>query len=194
LRELRACELHINDAPLMQALFKANAVERLHFGDAVGVTDEHIRLLVEGVDPEIDPFTDRNTAPPRKLVHLDLRKCTQLTDHALRYLAGNVPHLVTLELGGVVSLTDAGLAQLLPTIPRLSHLDVEECLELTNTTLFNIAKSPCAKNLELLQVSYCENMGDSGMIELLRKCEALWNLEMDNSNPPLLLPPSASCN
>jgi F-box/leucine-rich repeat protein 2/20 len=103
LRALRACELQINDAPLMQALFKANTVERLHFGDAVGVTDEHIRLLVEGVDPEIDPFTDRNTAPP-------------MTDNALRYLAGNVPHLVTLELGGIASLTDAGLAQLLPTI------------------------------------------------------------------------------
>jgi F-box/leucine-rich repeat protein 2/20 len=185
LRELRACELHINDAPLMQALFKANTVERLHFGDSVGVTDEHIRLLVEGADPEIDPFTGRNTAPARKLAHLDLRKCTQLTDNALRYLSGNIPHLVTLELGGVVALTDAGLAQLLPTIPKLSHLDLEECLELTNTTLFNIAKSPAAKKLGLLQVSYCENMGDAGMIELLRKCDGLWNLEMDNSMLPL---------
>ncbi|KAA8912768.1 hypothetical protein FN846DRAFT_897474 [Sphaerosporella brunnea] len=181
LRELRACELQISEAPLMQALFKANTVERLQFGESVGITDEHIRLLVEGAEPEIDPFTDRNAAPARKLVHLDLRKCTLLTDNALRYLSGNVPNLEKLELGAVVSLTDAGLAQLLPTVPRLSELDIEECLELTNTTLFNIAKSPAASKLQDLHVSYCENMGDSGMIEVLRKCDSLWNLEVDNT-------------
>ncbi|KAF8543928.1 hypothetical protein BDD12DRAFT_818365 [Trichophaea hybrida] len=181
LRELKACELHMNDPGLMQALFKTNKVERLYLGDAVGVTDEFIRLLVEGVDPDIDPFTNRSTAPPRKLVHLDLGKCTQLTDEALRHLSNNVPFLDRLELGGIVSLTDAGLAELLPTLPNLTHLDVEECLELTNATLINIARGPAAKNLVHLQVSYCENMGDVGMMELLRKCERLRNLEMDNT-------------
>lgn len=178
LRDLRACELNINDPGLMQALFVKNMIERLQFGDAVGVTDEFVRLLVEGVDPEIDPFTDRSTAPPRKLLHLDLRKCTQLTDNALRHLTDNVPHLRRLELGGVVGLTDAGLAQLLPTVPRLSHLDVEECTELTNTTLLNLG---AAKHLVHLQVSYCESMSDPGMMELLRNCERLRVLEMDNS-------------
>lgn len=181
LKELKACELHINDAGMMQALFKRNAMERLQLGDTTGVTDEHIRLLVEGVDPEIDPFTDRSTAPPRKLVHLDLGRCTLLTDNALRHLTGNVPNLQQLELGGVVSLTDAGLSQLLPTLPKLEHLDIEECVELSNTTLFNIARGPAAKALKHLQISYCENMGDVGIKELLCKCESLWNLEMDNS-------------
>jgi len=183
LRELKACELQINDSGLFQALFRTNKVERLHLGDAAGVTDEFIRLLVEDVDPEIDPFTNRSTAPPRKLVHLDLGKCTQLTDEALRHLSGNVPCLERLELGNIVSLTDAGLAELLLTLPKLMHLDVEECLELTNTTLINIARGPAAKKLVHLQVNSCENMGDVGMMELLRKCERLRNLEMDNSMP-----------
>jgi len=189
LKELRACELHINDAGLMQVLFKRNTIERLQLADTVGVTDEHIRLLVEGVDPEIDPFTDRSDAPPRKLVHLDLGRCTLLTDNALRHLTGNAPNLQHLELGGVVSLTDAGFSQLLPTLPKLTHLDIEECVELSNTTLFGIARGPAAKLLEHLQVSYCENMGDGGIMELLRKCEKLRNLEMDNSMLPASQPP-----
>ena len=181
LRDLRACELNMNDPMLMQALFVRNTLERLQLGETTGVTDEMVRLLVEGADPVIDPATDRSMAPPRKLAHLDLRKCTRLTDNALRHLADNVPQLRRLELGGVVGLTDAGFAQLLPTVPRLSHLDVEECVELTNAMLVSLAESPAAKRMLHLQVSQCENMSDPGFIEVLRKCERLRELEMDNS-------------
>lgn len=181
LRELRACELAINDPGLMQVLYKRNTVERLHLSETTGITDEHIRLLVEGIEPEVDPFTNRSLAPPRKLVHLDLGKCTELTDTALRYLSGHVPNLEGLELGGIPSFTDAAFAALLPTVPKLAHLDVEECLELTDTTLFNLSRSPACKTLSHLQVSYCENIGDTGVMEVLRRCEKLGNLEMDNT-------------
>ncbi|KAI5804437.1 hypothetical protein EDC01DRAFT_420136 [Geopyxis carbonaria] len=181
LRELKAGELHISDPGLMIALFQSNMLEKLHFGDCTGLTDELVRMLVEGGVPDIDPFTNKSTAPPRKLMHLDLGKCTGLTDAALRHLGENVPFLEKLELGCVPALTDAGLAAILPHVPRLTHLDLEECVELTNATLSSIANSPAAKTLVHLQVSYCETMDDTGMTELLRKCEVLRNLEMDNT-------------
>jgi len=181
LRELRACELNINDMNFMSVLFKNNTVEKLYLADSIGVTDEFIRLLVEGVEPELDPFTNQSLAPPRKLSHLDLGNCKLLTDAALRHLADHIPNLTGLTLGGIASLTDAGFAILIPTVPKLTHLDVEDCLELTNATLVNLARNAAAKTLRHLQVSYCENLDDIGMMEILRKCEKLRVLEMDST-------------
>lgn len=183
LKELRACELNMNDPGLMQALFKTNHVQSLHLGNANGLTDDFIRVLVEGVDPVIDPLTDRSSAPARELVQLGLGNCVHLTDDTLRHLSGRIPHVRKLDLAGNPSFTDAGFAELLLSIPDLVHLDIEECSELTNATLTNISRSPAAKRLIHLAVSYCENMGDNGMVHVLRKCERLANLEMDNSMP-----------
>jgi len=185
LRELRACEVtRFNEPGPMQAIFKSNKLEVLHLGACESIDDAAIAIMVEGVDPEVDPFTNKPKAPPRKLVDLDLSRCSNLTDQALRSLAGNVPNLEALQLGGCVSLTDSGLTTLLPTLGKLTHLDLEECSELTDTTLLALARGPAAKKLEHVQCSYCENMGDQGMTEIIRKCPGLRNLEMDNSDSP----------
>ncbi|CUS07608.1 unnamed protein product [Tuber aestivum] len=182
LRELRACEVaRFNDPGSMQTIFKSNKLEVLHLGACESIDDAAIAIMVEGVDPEVDPFTNKPRAPPRKLVDLDLSRCANLTDQALRSLAGNVPNLEALQLGGCVSLTDSGFTALLPTLGKLTHLDLEECSELTNATLLALARGPAAKKLEHLQCSYCENMGDQGMTEIIRKCPGLRNLEMDNT-------------
>lgn len=182
LRELRACELErFDEAPVMTALWRANAMQHLHLAACPGLGDDAIRTLVLGPDPELDPFTNRPRTPPRRLLHLNLGRCTRLTDAALRALADNVPMLEGLELGGCVALTDAGFAALLPTLPHLTHLDLEECTELTDATLVALARGPAARRLVSVGVSYCENVGDSGVVELVRKCRALGNLECDNS-------------
>lgn len=185
LQELRACELErFDEAPVMIALWRANAVQRLHLAACPGLGDDAIRTLVLGPDPELDPFTNRPRTPPRRLLHLNLGRCTRLTDAALRALADNVPMLEGLELGGCVALTDVGFAALLPTLPRLTHLDLEECTEVTDATLVTLARGPAARRLTSVGVSYCENIGDPGVVELVRKCRALGNLECDNSEFP----------
>lgn len=182
LRELRACELErFDEAPVMSALWRANAVQHLHLAACPGLGDDAIRTLVLGPDPELDPFTNRPRTPPRRLLHLNLGRCTRLTDAALRALADNVPMLEGLELGGCVALTDAGFAALIPTLPRLTHLDLEECTEVTDATLVALARGPAARRLTSVGVSYCENVGDAGVVELVRKCRVLGNLECDNS-------------
>lgn len=185
LRELRACEItRFNESGPMQTIFKSNKLEVLHLGACESIDDAAIGIMMEGVDPEVDPFTNKPKAPPRKLVDLDLSRCSNLTDQALRSMAGNVPNLEALQLGGCVSLTDSGFTALLPTLGKLTHLDLEECSELTDATLLALARGPAAKKLEHLQCSYCENMGDQGMTEIIRKCPGLRNLEMDNSDSP----------
>jgi F-box/leucine-rich repeat protein 2/20 len=78
-------------------------------------------------------------------------------------------------------LTDDALANLLKSSPLLTHLDLEELDELTNATLQNLSKSPCAPRLEHLSISYCENLGDTGMLQVLRACTSIQSLDMDNT-------------
>ncbi|KAI5779206.1 hypothetical protein DFH27DRAFT_489227 [Peziza echinospora] len=182
LRELRVSEVRrIDEGSVMQAIFNANTLERLYLSCCSAITDDTIRLLVEGRHSEIDPLTNRTSAPPRRLKHLDLSQCSQLTSDALRHLAFNVPHLEGLLLSGCDGLTDDGFEILFPTVPKLSHLDLEECGQLTNDTLLALSKAPCAATLRHLQLSYCEQMGDAGLIPLVRACPNLMNLEMDNT-------------
>lgn len=182
LNDLRAAECRgFNDPLTLEAIFKANTLKQLHLSGCDSLTNESIRILMEGIEAELDPITSRTTAPPRKLRHLDLKRCSELTDVALTTMAGNVPYLEGLELGHVTNLTDAGFATLLPTLPKLTHLDLEECSALTNEMLLELAKAPCAKQLQVLQLSFCENLSDEGLIAVVKNCTALKNLELDNS-------------
>ncbi|OOR48530.1 hypothetical protein BGP34_31735, partial [Bacillus mycoides] len=98
LKDLRAGEiLGFDDEEFMLRLFATNNLERLvmHRTD---VTDDSLKVLVQGVDPEIDLLTGRPIVPPRKLKHLDLHHCTRLTDAGVRALAHNVPDLEGLQL------------------------------------------------------------------------------------------------
>ncbi|KAF3930993.1 hypothetical protein ABW20_dc0100690 [Dactylellina cionopaga] len=182
LRDLRAAECQgIDDEMTLEAIFKVNTLERLLLAGCDSLTDDSIRVLVEGIEADIDPLTDRTTAPARKLKHLNVSKCRGLTDLALKHLAHNVPNLEGLELAHVAELTDEGLSELFPTIPKLSHLDLEECSNITNDLLLELVKAPCAKSLRHLQLSFCESISDEGMIPVVKACTSLRNVELDNS-------------
>jgi F-box/leucine-rich repeat protein 2/20 len=138
--------------------------------------------MVVGKDPEIDILSDIPLVPVRKLRHLDLSRCNRLTSVGVKTLAHLVPELEGLQLSGCTALTDNALSDLLATAPCLTHLDLEELAELTNTFLANdLAKAPCAPYLKHLSISYCENLGDSGMLPVIRACTGLQSVDLDNT-------------
>ncbi|KAI9862738.1 MAG: hypothetical protein M1813_004234 [Trichoglossum hirsutum] len=182
LKDLRAGEISgFESKESMECFFDANSLERLILNGCESLTDDALKVLCEGNGVEIDSLTGRTTAPPRKLRHLDLSRCHRLTDAGVKSLAENVPHLEGLQLSGCKELTDAALTDLISSVPKLTHLDLEEILELTNATLQNLARAPCKDRLEHLSVSYCEKLGDTGMLPLIKACSALRNVEMDNT-------------
>ncbi|KAL1971091.1 hypothetical protein VTN77DRAFT_42 [Rasamsonia byssochlamydoides] len=181
LRDLRAGEIRgFDDEGFMEALFKRNTLERLimHRTD---VTDQSLKVLIHGTNPEIDVLTDRPIVPPREFKHLDLHQCSNLTDHGVRSLAHNVPFLQGLQLSQCSELTDDSIIEVVRTTPRLTHLELEDLDKITNNTLMELAKSPCAERLEHLNVSYCENLGDPGMLPVLKNCPRLKSVDMDNT-------------
>lgn len=183
LRDLRAGEIRgFDNTDVALALFRTNTLERLVLAGCEELTDAALRAMLHGHEPEIDILTDRPLVPPRRLRHLDLSRCTRLTNHGVSALGHLVPDLEGLQLAGITSLTDAALEPILASTPRLTHLELEDLSNLTNTLLSeHLAKAPCAPILTHLSVSYCEAIGDSGMLPLLRACRSLRSLDADNT-------------
>ncbi|KAK5206741.1 hypothetical protein LTR99_005522 [Exophiala xenobiotica] len=182
LRDLRASEVRgLDDNEFMLELFQRNTLERLILQHCESLTDEALQIMVHGVDPERDVLTDRPLVPPRRLRHLDISRCRSITDRGVRSLAHNVPYLEGLRLCQNTALTDDALEDLVQSTNRLTHLEVEEVDLLTNATLITLAKSKAAKTLEHLSISYCEQMGDVGVLPLLKACPEITSLCLDNT-------------
>ena len=182
LKDVRAGEIRgWDDLEFMQTLFLRNTLERLVLMNCDTLTDESLAVLIEGRDSEVDFITGRPIVPPRKLKHLDLTRCRGITDQGIRSFVNNVPEMEGLQLSKCLGIVDATLTELLPTMPMLTHLDLEELEDLTNAVPLCLSTSPCAKRLRHLSISYCENIGDTGMLPVVRDCTSLCSLEMDNT-------------
>ena len=182
LKDLRAGEIRgFNDKDFLLDLFNHNSLERLVMNHCVDLSDDSLQILIQGINPEVDPVSDRAIVPPRRFRHLDFSRCVGLTYKGLKALAGNVPDLRGLQLSHCNGLTDDALTDVLESTPLLTHLDLEELEELSNLTLQKLAKARCAPRLQHLNISYCESLGDSGMLQVVKACPSLRSLVMDNT-------------
>lgn len=182
LRDLRASEIRgWDDLEFTHLIFLRNSLERLVLMNCDTLTDESLAVLIEGKDSDVDYLTGRAIVPPRKLRHLDLTRCRGITDQGVRTFVNNLPEIEGLQLSKCHGIIDATLTELLPTTPMLTHLDLEELEDLTNVVLQSLSNAPCAKRLRHLSISYCENLGDTGMLPVLKTCTNLQSLEMDNT-------------
>lgn len=183
LKDLQAREIKgFDNIAVAQAFFQTNNLERLLLSGCDDLSDETLKTMVHGMNPPIDILTDLPIVPPRKLRHLDLTRCTGLTSQGVKALGHNVPNLEGLSLAQCPNLTDAALESILSTTPRLTHLDLEDCRGLTNHVLSEyLAKAPSAPHLEHICISSCENLGDSGMLPVIRSCTSLRSALLDNT-------------
>ncbi|RFU79947.1 hypothetical protein TARUN_2291 [Trichoderma arundinaceum] len=183
LKDLRAGEVKGFDClATAESIFKTNRLERLVLSGCAELNDEALKIMMQGVDPEIDILTGHPVVPSRRLRHLDLSRCIRLTNVGVKAIGHVVPDLEGLQLSGCKSLTDAALEPILASTPRLTHLELEDLDEITNS-LFSehLAKAPCAGNLEHIALSYCENIGDLGMLPVMQKCTHLKSADLDNT-------------
>ncbi|KAJ5735411.1 uncharacterized protein N7483_000536 [Penicillium malachiteum] len=181
LKDLRASEINaFQDEDLALEIFEGNKLERLIMG-RTNLNDKCLKILMHGVNPEIDLLTNHPIVTPRRFRHLDLHRCPDVTDKGLKSLAFNVPDLEGLQVSKCPELTDESIIEIIRTTPVLSHLQMEDLEKLTNNTLVELAKSPCAQHLEHLNVSYCESLGDPGMLQIMKSCPKLRSVEMDNT-------------
>jgi F-box/leucine-rich repeat protein 2/20 len=156
LKDLRAGEVRGFDSiSLAKLLFDTNNLERLMLSGCAELTDEALQVMMHGVDPEIDILTEQPVVPPRKLRHLDLSRCTRLSDAGVKAIGYSTPELEGLQLSRCRALTDAALEPIIASTPSLTHLELEDLEQLTNGLLSeHIARGPSAATLEHLSLSY----------------------------------------
>ncbi|TQV94600.1 hypothetical protein V2A60_005629 [Cordyceps javanica] len=183
LKDLRAGEVKgFDNVETAESIFTTNNLERLVLSGCADLSDEALKIMMHGVDPEIDILTDRPIAPPRKLRHLDVSRCTRLTSAGVKAIGYATPQLQGLQLSGCKTLTDAALEPILASTPRLTHLELEDLAELTNSILSeHLVKAPCAASLQHLSLSYCENIGDVGVLPVMQTCTKLQSCDLDNT-------------
>ena len=182
LTDLRASELRgLDDPNFMLELFEKNTLERLILSHCDSLNDDAFKILFQGIDPEIDLLTDRAVVPPRRLRQLDISRCRTLTDEGIQSMAWNVPVLERLRLCQNTGLTDDAVTDLFESGPPLTHLDMEELENITNMALQSLAKSPATDRLKHLSISYCEQVGDVGMLPLLKSATNVSSLVLDNT-------------
>ncbi|RCI17089.1 hypothetical protein L249_2125 [Ophiocordyceps polyrhachis-furcata BCC 54312] len=183
LKDLRAGEVRGFDSiATAESMFKTNRLERLVLCGCMELTDEALKVMMHGTDPELDILTDRPVVPPRKLRHLDLSRCSRLSSVGVRAMGHLVPDLEGLQLSGCKALTDAALEPILATTPRLTHLELEDVEDLTNSLLSeHLARAPCAAGLKHLSLSYCEKMSDVGVLPVMQHCVGLESIDLDNT-------------
>ncbi|KAJ5327066.1 uncharacterized protein N7506_010168 [Penicillium brevicompactum] len=181
LKDLRASEIRgFSDEKFTSALFERNSLDRLIMS-RTDLTDQSLKMLMHGKDPMMDVLTDRPIVPPRRFRHLDLHQCSEVGDTGLKSLAHNVPDLQGLQVSQCSELTDDSVMDVIRTTPNLSHLELEDLEHLTNATLIELARSPCAQSMEHLNISYCESLSDTGMLQVMKNCPNLRSVEMDNT-------------
>ncbi|KAL3425986.1 F-box domain-containing protein [Phlyctema vagabunda] len=184
LKDLRAGEIKgFHKESIARAIFETINLERLVLSGCTDITDEALKIMLFGeITPELDALTDIPIVAPRRWRHLDLTRCHRLRSDGISSLAHMVPHLQGLNLSGLVDLDESGIAAVVATTPYLTHLDLEEISHLTNDFLSRyLARAPCAPILRQLSVSYCEEIGDVGMLPVFRACTSLEHVEMDNT-------------
>lgn len=170
-----------DDEEIMQALFERNSLDTLTLGSCDSLTDESFKVLMVGKEPEYDVLTGKPMVPVRRLQWLNLYHCQSLTSAGLRHGVHCLDNILSLQLARCHLITDAGIIDLIPTLPNLQYLDLEDLRELSNDSLIALSEAPCAGVLRMLGLSQCERLDDTGMVPLLRTCDQLVHLEVDNT-------------
>ena len=182
LKDLRASETSgWNDMAFLCEIFERNTLERLVASHCNGLSDTSLQFLFNGSNAQIDHLTGLPIVPPRVLRHLDISRNPTLSDTGVSRIAHNTPLLVGLQLSNCTLLSDTSLKPIVESSPLLTHLDLEGLESLSNAFLLSLALSDCARKLEHLSISYCEALGDTGMLPIIKKCHGLKSIWMDNT-------------
>ncbi|KAJ6997993.1 F-box protein SKP2B-like [Populus alba x Populus x berolinensis] len=111
------------------------------------------------------------------LQDLDLSKSFKLSDLSLYALAHGCPNLTKLNISGCTAFSDAGLEFLTEFCRKLKILNLCGCVKgATDRALQGIGRN-CSQ-LQSLNLGWCENVGDVGVMSLAFGCPDLRTLDL----------------
>ncbi|XVF37055.1 hypothetical protein REPUB_Repub19eG0112800 [Reevesia pubescens] len=111
------------------------------------------------------------------LQELDLSKSFKLSDHSLYALAHGCPNLTKLNISGCTSFSDEALEYLTNFCRKLKILNLCGCVEAATDRALQAIGRNC-NMLQALNLGWCENVGDLGVMSLAYGCPDLRCLDL----------------
>ncbi|KDP43083.1 hypothetical protein JCGZ_25269 [Jatropha curcas] len=111
------------------------------------------------------------------LQDLDLSKSFKLSDRSLYALAHGCPNLTKLNISGCTSFSDAALEYLTGFCQKLKILNLCGCVKAATDRALQAIGRNCSQ-LQSLNLGWCENVGDVGVMSLAYGCPDLRTLDL----------------
>ncbi|XP_044511348.1 F-box protein SKP2B-like [Mangifera indica] len=111
------------------------------------------------------------------LQDLDLSKSFKLSDRSLGALADGCPNLVKLNISGCTAFSDHALAYLTEHCRKLKILNLCGCVKAATDYALQAIGRNCGR-LQSLNLGWCENVGDIGVMSLAYGCPDLRSLDL----------------
>ncbi|XXG41788.1 hypothetical protein AAC387_Pa01g2184 [Persea americana] len=188
-------ELYIDDCQnvdalsILPALMKLKHLEILSVADIRNVCDKFVCALIPLCGPNMKELVFSNcgklTDTSLKAIAencsglraLDLVNLKNLTDSALRHLANGCRSLQVLKLCRN-EFSDQGIAEFLGASGEsLNELSLNNIKKVANNTAIALA-ARCSKTLSILDLSWCDNLGDEALGLIVDKCLSLRLLKL----------------
>ncbi|XP_031259075.1 F-box protein SKP2B-like [Pistacia vera] len=111
------------------------------------------------------------------LQDLDLSKSFKLSDRSLCALALGCPNLIKLNISGCTAFSDHALAYLTEYCRKLKILNLCGCVKAATDYALQAIGRNCSE-LQSLNLGWCENVGDVGVMSLAYGCPDLRSLDL----------------
>ncbi|KAF8088443.1 hypothetical protein N665_0541s0008 [Sinapis alba] len=112
-----------------------------------------------------------------ELQELDLSKSLKLTDRSLYALAHGCPNLTKLNLSGCTSFSDKAIAYLTRFCRNLKVLNLCGCVNAVSDYTLEAIGNNC-NQMQSLNLGWCENISDDGVMSLAYGCPDLRTLDL----------------
>ena len=170
---LQDCQ-KLSDEALRHVAVGMPALERINLSFCVSVTDSGMKSLAQlrrlrdlnlrSCDNVSDigiGFLAENGGSP--LTALDVSFCTNVTDGAVKHIAGGFGGLATLSLT-TCAIGDASLEKMAAALAKLEELNIGQCLSVTDKGLEHLGKK--AKKLTSLDLYGCPKVTKASLEKL----------------------------
>lgn len=181
---------NITNASLEAVVRSLRRLRRLNLRSCRNITDTGIAVLC-GQDPdEHEPSGfaefagDHEKSVARlpemgatSLEYLGLQDCQKLTDDALKYISAGLKNLKSINLSFCGSITEFGLKHL-STMTELRELNLRSSDVVTDQGLRYLSEG-CLQ-LHVLDVSFCDKIGDAGLTFVAQGLPAITSLSLNS--------------
>ncbi|KAK1432358.1 hypothetical protein QVD17_09254 [Tagetes erecta] len=154
-----------------------NNMNSLMLSVAPRFTNVRVLILRQEKPQLVDNAVETVANNCHEIEDLDLSKSFRLNDSSLYALAHGCPNLIKLNISGCSAFSDTALAYLTGFCRKLRILNLCGCVKAASDNALKAIGDNCSQ-LQSLNLGWCENVSDAGVMSLAYGCPDLHALDL----------------